>query len=159
MSALNTTLDIYLFFKNGHKSTHTRSKVCSNLTKCTTTIDFRLTRVFFINLEQLSHPTLVLLFIIWKGKCWLKVPWTFCQNNTVMLAYSRNHAPGILLWQCSCHGNEKQNSESNLTSAVTMELNFFFSFRSWFLHMTWSAVTSSMLKTLVKFWGTSFKFW
>ena len=55
------------------KSTQTRCKVCSNLTKCTTTIDFRLTSVFFINLEHLSHPTLVLLFILWKGKRWMKV--------------------------------------------------------------------------------------
>ena len=69
----NTTLDIYLLLENGHKSTQTSCKVCSNLTKCTTTIDFCLTSVFFINLEHLSHPTLVLLFILWKGKCWLKV--------------------------------------------------------------------------------------
>ena len=69
----NTTLDIYLLFENGHKSTQTWCKVCSNLTKCTTTIDFCLTSVFFINLEHLSHPTLVLLFILWKGKCCLKV--------------------------------------------------------------------------------------
>ena len=70
----NTTLNIYLLFKNGHKSTQTWSKVCSNLTKCTTAIDFRLTSVsFFVNLEHLSHPTLVLLFIIWKGKCQLQV--------------------------------------------------------------------------------------
>ena len=69
----NTTLDIYLLFENDHKSTQTRCKVCSNLTKCTTTIEFRLTSVFFINLEHFSHPTLVLLFILWKGKCWLKV--------------------------------------------------------------------------------------
>ena len=52
----------------------------------------------------------------------------------MMLTYSHNHAPGILLWQCSYHRNEKQNSESffnydaNLTSAITMELKgvFFF---------------------------------
>ena len=69
----NTTLDIYLLFENGHKSTQTRCKVCSNLTKCTTTIDFRLTSVFFINFEHLSHPTLVLLVILWKSECWLKV--------------------------------------------------------------------------------------
>ena len=69
----NTTLDIYLLFENGHKSTQTRCKVCSNLTKCTTTINFRLASVFFINLEHLAHPTLALLFILWKGKCWLKV--------------------------------------------------------------------------------------
>ena len=70
----NTTLNIYLLFKNGHKSTQTWSKVCSNLTKCTTTIDFRLTSVsFFVNLEHLSHPTLMLLFIIWKGKYQLQV--------------------------------------------------------------------------------------
>ena len=70
----NTTLDIYLLFENGHESTQTRCKVCSNLTKCATTIDFCLTSVFLINLEHLSQPTLVLLFILWKGKCWLKVP-------------------------------------------------------------------------------------
>ena len=63
-SALNTTLDIDLISENGHKSTQARCKVCSNLTKCTTTIDFRLTGVIFINLEHLSHPTLVLLFIL-----------------------------------------------------------------------------------------------
>ena len=69
----NTTLDIYLLFENGHKSTQTGCKVCSNLRKCTITIDFRLTSVFFINLKHLLHPTLVLPFILWKGKCWLKV--------------------------------------------------------------------------------------
>ena len=69
----STTLDIYLLFENAHKSTQTRCKVCSNLIKCTTTIDFCLTCVFFINLEHFSHLTLVLLFILWKGKCWLKV--------------------------------------------------------------------------------------
>ena len=85
-------------------------------------------------------------------------PWTFCQNNTVMLTYSHNHAPGILLWQCSCHRHEKQNSESffnydaNLTSVITMELKIIiFSLRCWFLCMTSLAVTSSMLKTSVKF--------
>ena len=67
----NTILNIYLLFENGHKSTLTRCKVCSSVTKCTTTIYFR--SVFFINLEHLSHPTLVLLFILWKDKCWLKV--------------------------------------------------------------------------------------
>ena len=69
----NTTLEIYLDYENGHKSTQARCKVCSNLTRCTTTIDFCLTSVFFINLKHLSHPTSVLLFILWKGKCWLKV--------------------------------------------------------------------------------------
>ena len=74
----NTTLDIYFLFENGHKSTQTRCKVCSNLTTtieflCTTIIEFRLTIVFFINLEHLSRLTLVLLFILWKSKCWLRV--------------------------------------------------------------------------------------
>ena len=69
----NATLDIYLLFENSHKSTQTRFKVCLILTKCTTTINFRLTSVSFINLEQLSHLTLVLLFILWKSKCWLKL--------------------------------------------------------------------------------------
>ena len=45
ISALNTTLDIYLLFENNHKSTQS----------------------------------------------------TFCQNNTLRLTYSHNHAPGILL--------------------------------------------------------------
>ena len=47
----NTTLNIYLLFKNGHERTQTSSKVCSNLTKCTTTIDFRLTSVFLLTLN------------------------------------------------------------------------------------------------------------
>ena len=47
----NTTLDIYLLFDNGHSSTKTRCKVCSNLTKCTTTIDLRLTSVFWLTLN------------------------------------------------------------------------------------------------------------
>ena len=106
ISALNTTLEIYLLLKNGHKSTQTRCKVCSNLTKCTTTIDFRLTIVVFTNLEYLSHPTLVLRFILWKGECWIKVRRElFCQNNVVMLTCWHSHSPGILLWQCSCHRN------------------------------------------------------
>ena len=41
----NTILD--LIFENGRKGTQARCKVCSNLTKCTTTIDFCLTSVFF----------------------------------------------------------------------------------------------------------------
>ena len=161
----NTALDLYLLFQNGHKSTQRRCNVCSNLTKCTATIDFRLTSVFFINLELLSHPTLVLLFILWRGKCWLKVGRELLVNNAVMLTYTQDHAPGILLWQCSCHRNEKQNSDSffnydvNLTSVITMELKFFFSLRCWFLCMTSLSVTPSMLKTSVKFWGISFKFW
>ena len=87
-------------------------------------------------------------------------------QSVVMLIDTHNHALGILLWQCSCHRNEKQNSESffnydaNLTSVITMELKFiFFSLRCWFLCMTSLAVTSSMLKTSVKYWVTSFKFW
>ena len=64
ISALNTTLNIYFVFENGNKSIHARCKVCLNLTKCTTTIDFRLISVFFIYPEHLSHPTLVLLFIL-----------------------------------------------------------------------------------------------
>ena len=116
-------------FKTAIKSLKQGVKICSNLTKCTTAIGFRLTSVFFINLEHLSHPNLVFLFIHWKGKRW---QWTFCQNNTVMLTYRHNHAPGILLWQCPCHRNKKQNSEYffnydvNLTLVITMELKFIF---------------------------------
>ena len=45
----NTILNIYLLFENGHKSTLRRCKVCSSVTKCTTTIYFR--SVFFITLN------------------------------------------------------------------------------------------------------------
>ena len=62
-----------LAFENGHKSTQARYKFCENLTKCTTTIGFCLTSVFFINLQHHEHPTLVLLFILWKSKCCLKM--------------------------------------------------------------------------------------
>ena len=149
ISTWNNTLDIYLLFENGHKSTQARCKVCSNVAKYTTAIDFRLTSVFFINLEHLSYPTVVLLFILWIGKCWLKVR---RQNNTVMLTYSHSHASGILLCQCSCHGNEKQNFESffnydaNLTSVITMELNFIFFLCDVRFSVTSLAVTSSLLK-------------
>ena len=101
--------------------------------KCTTKIDFSLASVFCINLEHLSHPTLVLLFTLWKGKYRLKVRRElFCQNNTVMLTYRHNHAPKILLGMCSCYRNEKQNSkaffnyDANLTSLITLELKFIF---------------------------------
>ena len=73
LNTANTTLGIYLLFENDHTSTQTRCKVCSNLTKCAITINFCLTSVFFINLERRSHPTLVLLSILLKGRCWLKV--------------------------------------------------------------------------------------
>ena len=58
--------------------------------------------------------------------------WSFCQNNTVMLTYTHNHAAGILLWECSYHRNGKQNSEpffnfdANLSSVIAMELKFVF---------------------------------
>ena len=137
--------------------------------KCIATIDFGLTSVFFINSEHLSHATLVLVFILWRGKCWLKVHRElFFQNNTVMVTYTHNHAPEILLWQCSCHRNKKNsfklqksffNYDANLTSVIAMELKFLFSLRCWFLCMMSLALTSAILKTSVKFWGTSFKFW
>ena len=72
-------------------------KFCSNLAKYATTIDFRLTSVFFINLEHLSHPTSVLLFILLKVNVGWKCAVKFLSDNTVMLTYTHNHAPGILL--------------------------------------------------------------
>ena len=97
-STTNTTVDIYLFFKNGHKSTQTRCKVCPNVTKCTTTIDFCLTNVFFINLGHLSHPTLVLLFKFWKGKGWLKLHREhFVKKNTVMLTYTQPYTGDLAM--------------------------------------------------------------
>ena len=47
----NTTLEINLLFENSHKSTQTWCRVCSNLTKCTTKIDFCLTSVFLLTLN------------------------------------------------------------------------------------------------------------
>ena len=83
-------------------------------------------------------------------------PCNFCQNNTVMLTYTHNHALGILLWQCFCHRNEKQNFQSffsynvNLTSVITKELKFFFLCELarffFFFFFASLAVTSSMLK-------------
>ena len=82
-------------------------------------------------------------------------PWTFRQNNTVMLIYTHNHIPGTLLRQYSSYRNEKQNSKSffnddaNLTLVITMELNFiFFSLWCWFLCMASLAVTSSFREIL-----------
>ena len=52
-------------------------------------LTFVLLASFFINLEHLSHPTLVLLFILWRQMLAESVPWNFCHNNTVMLIYSQ----------------------------------------------------------------------
>ena len=60
-------------FSNGYKSTQTRCKVFSKLTSALQQLTFVLLVSFFINLEHLSHPAVVLLFILWKGKSWLKV--------------------------------------------------------------------------------------
>ena len=55
------------------------------------------------------------------------------------------------------------SSTMKLTSMITMGtlVNFFsdFGFFVYFFCMTLLAVTSSMLKTSMKFWRTSFKFW
>ena len=48
ISELNTTLDIYLLLKTAIKA---RCKVCSNLTKFTSTIDFRLLVSFLLTLN------------------------------------------------------------------------------------------------------------
>ena len=50
-------------------------------------------------------------------------PWTFCQNNTVMLTYTHNHASGILLWYKSFF-----KYDANLISVIPMELKFIFFF-------------------------------
>ena len=120
---------------------------------CTAINEICLNSVFFINLEHLSQPTLVLLFTLWKGKCWLKVR----RELLVKIikgwqTYTHNYAPKILLWKCSCHKNEKQNCKSlfydnpDLKSVITMELKFiFFTLRCCFLRMTSLAVTPSTL--------------
>ena len=83
-----------------------------------------------------------------------------------MLTYTHNHAPGILLWHGSCHRNKNPNSKSffnydaNLTKVITIELKVFGVFFAMLvsLYCVDLAVALSMLKTSVKFWGTSFKF-
>ena len=84
---------------------------------------------FFINLEHLLHPTLLLLFKLLKGERWLKVYGKpFCQNNTVMITYTYSYAPEIFLWRCSFLKNKKQNSKSSINYDA-MEFKFvFFSF-------------------------------
>ena len=47
----NTTLDIYLLFENGHKSTQTRCKVCSNLTSVLQQLTFVLLLSFLLTLN------------------------------------------------------------------------------------------------------------
>ena len=47
----NTTLDIYLLFENGHKSTQTRCKVCSNLTSVLQQLTFVLLVSFLLTLN------------------------------------------------------------------------------------------------------------
>ena len=70
---LPTLLWTFTYFsKKGHKSTQTRCKVCSNPSSVLQHLTFVLLMTF-INLEHILHSTLVLLFKIWKGKCWLKV--------------------------------------------------------------------------------------
>ena len=59
------------FLQNGHKDIRTRCKVCSNLSSVLQQFTCVML-VTFINLEHLSRPTLVLLFKLWKGKCWLE---------------------------------------------------------------------------------------
>ena len=50
------------------------------------------------------------------------------------------------------------NYDANLTLVIAMELKFFFLVMLVYLYDV-LAVTSSMLKTSVKFLGISFKFW
>ena len=83
-----------------------------------------------------------------------------------MLTYSHNHARGILLWQCSCHRNAKENFESFFNCDAKFNISdyygtqvYFFSVWCWFLCVTSLTMTSSMLKSSLKFWDTSFKFW
>ena len=92
-------------------------------------------------------------------------PWTFCKSNTVMLTYSHNHVPGILLWQCFCLRNAKQNSDSffnydaNLTWVMTTELKIIF-FLSMLVSL-YDVISCDIInvKNFRKIWGTSFKFW
>ena len=88
--------------------------------------------------------------------------------------YLKLESTGITMHQgsyydCSCHKNEKKKKKKKPSPSSTMMLftiNYyyatqvhFFSLQCWFLCMTSLDMTSSMLKTSVKFLGTSFKFW
>ena len=61
----------YCQYHSGQKLLKHSNKVYCLLkpNKCITTIDFRLASAIFINLEHVSHPTLVLLFKFWEGNC------------------------------------------------------------------------------------------
>ena len=107
------TIPFTCFLWNGHKNTQTRYKVCSNLSNVLQQLTFVLV-VNFINLEHLSCPTLVLLFKLWKGKCWLEVcSELFVKNNTAMLICTHSYICSslintkIVLWSCHTNFNEK----------------------------------------------------
>ena len=87
--------------------------------KFTTTIDFRLASVFFVNLEHLSHPFLVLLFTLWKGKCWLKV----CCELFVKIIQWCWHTRIIMHLRSYCKGAlaiETKNKIPSLSSTVML---------------------------------------
>ena len=73
--------------------------------------------------------------------------------------WAHNHAPGILLWQCSCHRNEKQNSESFfnydtiLTSVITMELKYFFRYDVGFSYdvISWDVINVKNFREILKY--------
>ena len=134
--------------------------------KYTTTINFRLASVFFINLENFSHPTLVLRLSLWKCKCWLKVHrelyvkikqwcwhtritmhWRSCCEVVLAIEMKRKFEVFLQLW---CYFNISDYYGSQV---------YFFCLRYWFPCMTSLAVTSSTLKNSVEFWGTFFRFW
>ena len=63
----------YFQYHSGQKRLKHSNKVYCLVkpNKCITAIDFRFASVILINLEHLSHPTLVLLFKFWEDNyCW-----------------------------------------------------------------------------------------
>ena len=120
------------YLKNVYKSTQARCKVRSNLTSVLEQLTFVLLVSFLLTLNTFH----TLLWCYYSPFEKVNVDWQcaviFCQNNTVILTYTHNHASHTLLWRCSCHRNQKQNSKSffnydaNLTLVITMELKFIF---------------------------------
>ena len=129
--------------------------------------------MIFVNFEHFSCPTVVLPFKLWKDKCWLEVRCElFVKNNTALLICTHICSSfinsKIVLWSRHTNFNLKSiEIFNNLILKMLIKQYWLlweicrvsFLKRCCFSCMTSLAVTSSTIKTSMKFWGTAFKFW
>ena len=109
------------FSKNGHKTTQTRCKVCSNLPNVLQELSFVWLLSFLLTLDTFhTLPQRYYSNFEKKNVGW-KCVINFCQNGIVMLTYTHNHAAVWLIRRSYCHigayrssylRSEKQNSNS-----------------------------------------------